>query len=201
MKGKITDIKIQRSSIIISYCDAEKIYLQKKDGADVITPSFCKDGEAWFNLASCFNGKCFPQGDWQVSGADYEGDKTVSANFSKGSCTFAVDCVNDNGTLLIHTDYAPTKTGLRDKITTFGLRLPYNLGRLFRGKGNRILFASETRQSLSGNMECVISAAKGDFGGNKVIFSFKNGGRLAYYLKTSFLVGFLNSNFILILRI
>lgn len=189
MQGKITDIKIERSSLIISYCDTDKIYLQKKDGAEVILPSFCNNSEAWFNLASCFKGKCFPQGDWLVEGALYDAGEPLSADFSKGSCRFAVDCHNDGGQLVIHTDYSPTKTGLRDKITTFGLRLPYNLGRLLRGKGNRILFASETRQSLSGNMECVVSAAEDDFGGNKVICSFKKGGRLAYYLKTAFLAG------------
>ena len=189
MQGKITDIKICRSTLIIDYRDINNICLRSKETDHTVAPSFCKNNEAWFNLASCFNGKCLPKGHWVIDRGDYEIDKTVTANFSKGSCKFAITCYNDYGRLAINTDYIPTKTALRDKITTFGLRLPYNFGRLFRGKSNRILFASETRQSLSGNMEWVVNAAKGDFGGNKVIYSFKKGSRLAYYLKTSFLAG------------
>ena len=189
MQGKIIDVKINRSTLIINHRDLHNnIYLRSKETDDTVAPSFCKNNEAWFNLASCFNGKCLPAGHWVID-RDYEIDKTVTADFSKGSCRYAITCYNDGGRLAINVDYTPTKTGLRDKITTLGLRLPYSCGKILRGNSKRILFASETRQSLSGNMQCVVDAAEGDFGGNEIICSFKKGSRLAYYLKTAFLAG------------
>ena len=193
MQGKITDVRINRSSLIIGCRGLAEFYLQNKEGSEVIRPSFCKQNEdnieAWFNLASCHKGRCMPQGKWQVVGAECDGTEPILADYSKGSCTFAISAEAEGNSLVITCRYTPTKTGLRDKITTLGLRLPYCLGRLLRGKGRRILFASETRSSLSGNMECVVKAAEGDFGGNKLLYSFKKGKRLPYYLKTAFLAG------------
>lgn len=192
MAGKITYVKFERSSLLIGCRDCEQIQLKSKDGLASIQPSFCRlteDGtEAIFNLASCYGGKCMPSGLWCLEGAEAEKFAQISKDFSKGSCRFAVTVFADGGVLFIRTEYTPTKTGIRDKLTTLGLRLPYLLGRLIRGKKSRVLFASETRASLSGNMQYVIDAAK-DMNGKQVLYSFKKGGRLAFYLKTAFLAG------------
>ena len=140
MQGKITFVEIKRSTLILS-CDTDEIYLQKKGELEIIKPSFCTntDGifQVWFNLASCFEGRCLPDGLWQVVGAEADGIEDFSADFSKGSCQFAIDCIVNGSTLYVNCLYTPTKTGLRDKITTLGLRAPYIAGKILRGGKRR----------------------------------------------------------------
>ncbi len=193
MGGTISRIAIERSSLVVDLSAAQDLYFENEKGARV-TPSYYEQDEgcckALFNLASCCNEGCIPSGLWRLSGAEAEQKLApVSKSFSKGSCTFEAAAYTEGGTLYLRTLYSPTKTGLRDCLTTLGLRLPHALGRLLRGNKKRLLFASETRQSISGNMQYVVEAAPEDFGGNKLICSFKSGSRLVFYLKTAFLAG------------
>ncbi len=193
MIGIISRIAIERSSLVIDFTGAQDIHF-KNDNGQRINPSFCLQTEghsrALFNLASCCDEGCIPSGFWRLVGAEAEqGLPSISKDFSKGSCRFEVAAFAEKGTLYVRTLYHPTKVGLRDRLTTLGLRLPYTFGKWLRGNKKRVLFASETRQSLSGNMQYVAEAAHENFGGNELICSFKSGNRLAFYLKTAFMAG------------
>ena len=191
MVATVKGVRIERSSIIIEL--DKPTCLVSREGAKRIAPSYTQTAqsgcEIWFNLASCQKGGCL-SGEWLLEGAQAQPFESISADFSKGSCRFAVDISCCEGNVVIKVDYSRTKVGVKDRITTLGLRTPYVLGRLFKGKKSRVLFASETRSSLSGNMEYVVSAAEGDFGGKEVLCSFKaQKSRLLYYLKTAFMAG------------
>ncbi len=193
MSFDISFVRVERSSLVIGLSRDLATYLKSEDGVSRIEPSYYRygdeGGEVWFNLASCMNGRCL-SGKWMLCGAKSDSFEDIRLDFSKGSCRFEVTVDCKDGAVGIKVDYSPTKLGLRDRLTTVGLRIPYLFGRLFRGKKQRVLFASETRSYLSGNMEFIIKAANGDFGGKEVLYSFKsNESRLWFYIKTAFLAG------------
>ena len=175
---------------------AEKpnIFLTNSDGSISIDPILLisKSGTvtAKFDLASGMKGKCIPGGKWRIDGDCNADVAEICTDFSKGSCKYTVKVVNEGNSSFVLIDYTPTVLGIKDKITTFGLRLPFSIGKLFKGSSKRVLFTSESRSSVSGNMQYVLDAADGDYNGNKVMFSFFSGkSRLLFYIKTSFIMG------------
>lgn len=174
------------------------IFLTNSDGSASIVPSLFISTSgtviAKFDLASGMNGKCIPGGKWKIDGDCNTDVAEICADFSKGSCKYAVKVVNENDSAFVLIDYSPTVLGIKDKITTLGLRVPFSLGKLFRGSGRRTIFTSESRNSISGNFEYVLDAADGNYNGNKLMFSFFSGkSRLLFYIKTSFMLGLCNT--------
>lgn len=169
--------------------------LVNADGSFAIEPPrlAALDGRtAWkLDFASGFRGRPIPDGEWTLTGLSCADIAPIEADFSGDGTVYTVRARSEDGCLRIRVAYVPKKASFGERITDGALQLLYQLGRLTRGNGPRVLFTSESRRDASGNMAFVLDAADrlGLRRRMPILFSFKTGSRTAFFAATAFRLG------------
>ena len=136
----------------------------KRCAIDAIEPTLVEEKggctEISFDFASGGGGRVIPGGDWIVEGLDAH-IEAAEADFSGDGTTYRVSVDSNAGRAEVHIDYIPAKARLFDRCANLALQLVYALGSLRSGKMGRVIFTSESRANLSGNMEFVLKSALG----------------------------------------
>lgn len=171
------------------------VRLIKNDGSVSIEPSFSvlqDDCHIYkFDFASGFEGKVIPGGKYTICNLTLPDTITLSADFSGSSTTYTVKVSNGE----IEIIYIPEKQSLSDAVLNFGINFLYLIGRTHPNKQNRVIFASESRKNLSGNMVYVLNKANelNLTNGKKIITSFIKGNRWLFYAKCAIQLGSCNT--------
>ena len=193
MSFSVKNAYFERCSLVIEADSTldQAVRLVKNDGSVLVEPSFSVLGAHCatykFDFASGLNGKVIPSGTYSLSGAELPESIELNADFSGSGTIYTVNVTNSE----ITVEYSPSKLSFADALFNFGINVLYSLGRLMPNKQNRVVFASESRQNLSGNMLYVLNKAKElDLtNGKKVLTSFINGNRLLFYARCAVLLG------------
>lgn len=196
MSNRISNVGFRRCALILNVKGASPCDIRLKSGDRAVEPTAVEEIEGGFevsfDLASAFSGRPIPKGDWVVEGVGCEAINPVCADFSGDGTLYTVKAVCGNSRLNLHIEYTPKKSSISEAVTDFALQLIYLTGRLLRFSRRRVIFTSESRASVSGNMEYVINAAKrlGVYGKIPIALSFyKGGSRGLFYAKTAFMLG------------
>lgn len=193
MSFSVKNAYFERCSLVIeadSTLDGA-VRLVKNDGSVLVEPSFSvfdTDRATYkFDFASGLNGKVIPDGTYSLSSVELPESVELSADFSGSGTIYTVKVANGK----ITVEYSPSKLSFADALLNFGINALYSLGRLMPNKQNRVVFASESRQDLSGNMVYVLNKANElDLTrGKKVLTSFIKGNRLLFYARCAVLLG------------
>ncbi len=197
MSSSVKNAYFERCSLVIEADSTLNgaVRLVKNDGSVSVEPSFSVSQPDFtsykFDFASGFGGKVVPSGKYSLSGVSLPQNIELSADFSGSGTTYTINIANGE----IEISYIPKKESLADAFLNFGINALYSLGRLHPNKHKRIVFSSESRQDLSGNMVYVLKKA-GELGltdGKEIILSFIKGNRWLFYARCAILLGSCNT--------
>ncbi|MDD6284389.1 MAG: CDP-glycerol glycerophosphotransferase family protein [Firmicutes bacterium] len=163
MNRRIVDkIWFERATLVISGRGSMPCARFVSDGGGVFEPTECVSSgsrfELRFDVISGFDGRPLSSGWWRFicPDTDFEVDALPEHDYSCNGDAYSLSLAYENGGICMVSQLRIRPTSAKNRLITLLLRAAFSVCRPFRPrKQPRIIFTSESRSNLNGNMRYI----------------------------------------------